>query len=200
MSELDDLVRNQRFQEIHDARRQVIEDERALNEALATGRVNDSDARRLFQRAVDAYVRELEYLLAPPDSDEVSDYWNNTKVGQIELPDGSEAVIDGLGPYLDLPEVLEVEVTRTDSERYYELDTTRRKTVEVQPPWSLLRSAFRTANAAVSELGLELDVDGDDSNRWEFREIEDVDDLNPEEWNDITLGNGTNGDAPEVSE
>lgn len=167
MSELDDLVRNQRFEEIHDARRQVIEDERALNEALATGRVDDSDARRLFQRAVDAYVRELEYLLAPPDSDDPSDYWNDTEVGRIELPNGQVAVVDGLGPYLDLPEVLEVEVTRTDNERYYKLGETRRETVEVQPPWSLLRSAFRTANAAVSDLGLELDLSDGEEAGWD---------------------------------
>jgi len=192
VSELDDLVRNQRFEEIHDARRQVIEDERSLNEALATGRVDDSQARRLFQRAVDAYVRELEYLLNPPDSDDPSEYWDDTEIGRIPLPDGREAVVEGLGPYLDLDEEIEVQVASAERDHYYEVPQQATRTVTVQPPWSLLRSAFRTANAAVSELGLELDVDGDDNDRWKFREIEDVDDLNPEEWNDITLGNGTN--------
>jgi len=193
VSELDDLVRNQRFEEIHDARRQVIEDERSLNEALATGRVDDSQARRLFQRAVDAYVRELEYLLNPPGDDEPSDYWDTEEIGRIPLPDGRQAVVNGLGGYLDLDEEIEVQVASTESERYYHVAQQRTETRTVQPPWSLLRSAFRTANAAVSELGLELDVDSDDSDRWDFRKIEDVDDLNPEEWNDITLGNGTNG-------
>ena len=36
MSELDDLVRNRRFDEIHEARRQVIDDERSINEAMTS--------------------------------------------------------------------------------------------------------------------------------------------------------------------
>lgn len=193
MSELDDLVRNQRFEEIHEARRQVIEDERSINEALATGRVADSDARRLFQRAVNAYVRELEYLLNPPDSDETNDYWDSTEIGRIELPNGKVLVVTGLGEYLDLPEEIPVSVSTTTRDHYYELGDSETETVTVQPPWAVLRSAFRTANAAVSDLGLELDVDGDDSDRWEFREIKDINELNPEEWGDLTLGNGSNG-------
>ena len=199
MSELDDLVRNQRFEEIHDARRQVIEDERALNEALATGRVTDSDARRLYQRAVDAYVRELEYLLNPPDSDESNDYWVSTEIGQIPLPNGKVSVVNGLGAYLDLPEELAVEVEQTQREHYYQLGDRQSETVTVQPGWRLLRSAFRTANAAVSELGLELDIEEEGGDRWEFRKIEDVDDIDPDEWNDITLNTPSNG-AAEVSE
>lgn len=166
MSELDDLVRNQRFEEIHDARRQVIEDERSLNEALATGRVTDSQARRLFQRAVDAYVRELEYLLNPPNSDDPSDYWDTTEIGRIPLPDGREAVVKGLGSYLDLEEQIQVEVPRTEREHYYEVPQQRTETATVQPPWQLLRSAFRTANAAVSELGLELDLSEGEEAGW----------------------------------
>ena len=166
MSELDDLVRNQRFEEIHDARRQVIEDERSLNEALATGRVTDSDARRLFQRAVDAYVRELEYLLHPPDDDEPSKYWDSKEIGRMELPNGKVAVIEGLGDYLDLSEEISVEVTRTEREHYYQLGDCEIDTVTVQPTWRLLRGAFRTANAAVSALGLELDLGDPEGAEW----------------------------------
>lgn len=161
MSELDDLVRNRRFDEIHEARRQVVDDERAIHEAMATGRVGDRQARRLYQRAVDAYVRELEYLLNPPDDDEENEYWHSVEIGRIDLPNGKTRVVEGLGEYLDLPEELAVDVGTVERDYYYQLGKTGSKTVAVQPPWQLLRSAFRTANAAASSLGLEIEVGGE---------------------------------------
>jgi hypothetical protein len=190
MSELDDLVRQRRFDEIHEARRQVIEDERSINEALATGRVDDGRARRLFQRAVDAYVRELEYLLNPPDSDEENEYWHTAEIGEIQKPDGTVREVSGLGEYLDLPEQLVVQIRETQRDHYYQVGQHQTRNVGVQPPWSVLRSAFRTANAAITDLGLELDVDDSSGDVWEFREINDVDDLDPEDWGDLSLGNG----------
>jgi hypothetical protein len=167
VSELDDLVRTERFKEIHEARQQVIHDERALNEALAVGRIDDSQARRLFQRAVDAYVRELEYLLNPPDSDEDTEYWHEVEVGRLPLPNGQVAVVNGLGSYLDLDEDIQVEVARAEREHYYEVPEQRTETITVQPPWKLLRGAFRTANAAVSHLGLELDLGDPEGAEWD---------------------------------
>jgi len=193
MSELDELVRTRRFDEIHDARAQVIDDERSINEALAMGRVDDGRARRLFQRAVDAYVRELEFLLNPTDDDEKNEYWHDSEIGTIDLPNGKVVRVEGLGQYLDLPEDLSVQVQDVDQDHYYDLGTASQRTVSVQPGWKLLRSAFRTANAAVSDLGLELDIEDGGSNVWEFRKIEDVDDINPEEWNDLSVFD--NGDA-----
>jgi len=196
VSELDDLVRTQRFEEIHEARRQVIEDERSINEARATGRVDDGRARRLFQRAVDSYVRELEYLLNPPDSDDENEYWHTEEIGRIDLPNGTVRVVEGLGAFLDLPEQIPVQVTDLQRDHYYELGEAEPKTVTVQPGWRLLRSAFRTANAAVAELGLELDIDDSGSDVWEFREINDVDDINPEEWDNLSVtDNGDEVDA-----
>jgi hypothetical protein len=162
VSELDDLVRQRRFDEIHEARRQVIEDERSINEALATGRVDDGRARRLFQRAVDAYVRELEYLLNPPDSDEKNEYWHSTEIGRIPLQKDTERVVEGLGEYLDLPEEIAFQVGDVDRDHYYELGKSKSRTVAVQPGWRLLRSAFRTANAAATDLGMEIQISQED--------------------------------------
>lgn len=200
MSELDDLVRTRRFDEIHEARRQVIDDERAINEARATGRIDEGRAKRLFQRAVDAYVRELEYLLNPPDDDDENRWWHSEVIGQIDLPNGDAHVVHGLGEYLDLPEELAVEVSSFEREHYYELGDPATETVRVQPPWRLLQSAFRTANAAVTDLGLELDIDENDGGPWEFREIEDVDEIDPTEWNDLSVfdTNGESGESGEV--
>ena len=197
MSELDELVRKRRFDEIHDARRQVIDDERSLNEALATGRIDDSRARRLFQRAVDAYGRELEFLLNPPDADEQNRWWHEERIGDIDLPNGNVRLINGLGDYLDMPEEFAVTVSDVHRSHYYEIGAVTEQTLSVQPSWQLLRAAFRTANAAVSDLGMELNIEDAGDDRWQFRKIEDVDNINPEEWNNLSVfdnGNGVSGD------
>jgi len=199
VSELDDLVRNRRFDEIHEARRQVIDDERSINEALATGQIDDAQGRRLYQRAVDAYVRELEYLLNPPDSDEKNEYWHEAHIGKVRLPgDNDPVVVTGLGEYLNLPEEVPANVEQAVQERYDHLGNTTTVTLTVQPSWELLRRAFRIANAAVAELGLELDIDEDDDT-WSFREINNIDEINPEEWNDLSVFQNGNGSGEEVS-
>ena len=186
MSDLKELVTTERFREIHEARQQVIQDERSLNEALATGRIDDGRARRLFQRSVDTFVRELECLLDPPDGD-TSPYWDEETVGAVQLADGRVYEIVGLGEYLELDEEIVVEVETVSEGRYYEVGekTTQRRAV--QPPWKLLRGAFRTANTALTDLGMELTPDTGDDDKWGFREIKDVDDINPDEWNDLSV-------------
>lgn len=174
MTGLDELVRNRRFEEIHEARRQVIEDERSINEALATGKISDGRARRLFQRAVDAYVRELEYLLNSPDLDEQNLYWHSKHIGDIPLPGDRNRAVNGLGDYLDLPEELAVNVPDLERDHYYQLGQQTSRTVHVQPPWSVLRSAFRTANAATADLGMELDISDEDRTEITDQLLEEV--------------------------
>jgi hypothetical protein len=157
MSDLDELVTTERFREIHEARQQVIEDERTLNEALATGRIDDRRARRLFQRSVDTFVRELECLLNPPQ-DDPSAYWTEEPIGEIQLPDGRMVPIDGLGQYLGLDEQIVIEVKTETQGRYFEVAQEDTEERAVQPSWELLRGAFRVANAALTDLGMELDT------------------------------------------
>lgn len=195
MSDLSELVTTERFREIHEARQQVIEDERTLNEALATKRIDDRRARRLFQRSVDTFVRELECLLDPPDGD-ASDYWTDAEIGHIQLPNAEYATVEGLGEYLELDEEIVMTVEAIEEGGYHELAQTTVEERAVQPSWTLLRSAFRVANAALTDLGMELSPDTDDDDKWEFREIKDVDDINPEEWNDLSVFD--NGDGQVV--
>ena len=194
MSDLKELVTNQRFKEIHEARQQVIQDERSLNEALATRRIGDRRARRLFQRSVDTFVRELEWLLAPPDG-EPTKYWDEELVGQIELPDGRILEVVGLGHYLELDEEIVVPVNVKTKDRYYELEQEKPQERAVQPSWRLLRGAFRIANAALSDLGMELSPDTGGGDKWGFRKIKDIDDIDPEEWSDLSVGNNGSGRA-----
>jgi len=176
VSELDDLVRNRRFDEIHEARRQVIDDERSINEALATDQIGDDQARRLFQRAVDAYVRELEYLLNPPDDEETNKYWHDTDIGSIRRPgDNAPVVVSGLGEYLDLPEEVPVRVRTVTQGRYYQAPQETVQTVTVQPSWKLLQSAFRIANEAVADVGLEIEMSDEQRTEITTELVQEVD-------------------------
>lgn len=195
MSELKELVTTKRFDEIHEARQQVIQDERSLNEALATGRVDDRRARRLFQRSVDTFVRELECLLNPPDEDEPLEYWSDKDVGELRLSNGNVKQIEGLGQYLDLDEEIVIEVETIEEGRYFELGQPVVEQRAVQPSWRLLRGAFRVANAALTDLGMELSPDTEDDDKWSYREIKDVDDINPEDWNNLSVFDNTDGNG-----
>jgi hypothetical protein len=161
MSELDDLVRNRRFDEIHEARRQVNHDKRELDDAIAAGQLSDSLARRLYQRSVNRYVQELEPILNPPQAenepDKTSIYWTDVKIGTIQLPDGDAVTVEGLLEYLNLEEEIEVQIVSNSTGSYYDVPTTEVQTVAVQPPWRLLDSAFRTANSALADVGMEID-------------------------------------------
>ena len=180
MSDLQDLVTTERFREIHEARQQVIQDERTLNEALATGRIDDGRARRLFQRSVDTFVRELEWLLNATEQDgDSSEYWHEKSIGQIQLPNGRIYNVVGLGEYLDLDEELVVEVAVNEQDRYYELPKKEPDSRAVQPPWELLRSAFRVANAALTDLGMELDTGEEQDAEYDYSDLLD-DEVDPE--------------------
>jgi hypothetical protein len=161
MSDLNELVTTERFREIHEARQQVIEDERTLNEALATKRIDDRRARRLFQRSVDTFVRELECLLDPP-GEEPSEYWTDEEIGYLQRPDGEYVAIEGLGEYLALDEEIVMTVETVEEGSYSELPSKKPQERAVQPSWGLLRSAFRVGNAALTDLGMELDAGDED--------------------------------------
>jgi hypothetical protein len=154
-------VRNRRFDEIHEARRQVNHDKRELDDAIAAGQLSDSLARRLYQRSVNRYVQELEPILNPPqkedDPDKSSIYWTDVKIGTVHLADGDELTVEGLLEYLNLDEEIEVEIVANTQARYYEVPNAELQTLAVQPPWRLLDSAFRTANSALADVGMEID-------------------------------------------
>lgn len=161
MSELDDLVRQRRFEEIHDARQQVIDDRRKLDDAVASGRASDEVARKLYQRAVNRYVHELETLLNPPgqDAKDQNVYWVKVKIGEIHLPNGKTRTVNGLLEYLTLDEEITTEIRVRKDNRYFSVAETEVREVTVQPSWELIESAFRTANAALADIGMELKPD-----------------------------------------
>jgi len=159
VSELENLVRQRRFDEIWRSREQVDEDRRNLDDAVASGRVDDSLARRLYQRSVDRYVKKVETLLNPPgvDEEDRNAYWHTVEIGRLDLPNGNTKHVEGLLGYLSLDEEITVQVQVAEREHYYDLGQARVVERSVQPSWSLLDSAVRTANAALADMGMEID-------------------------------------------
>jgi len=197
MSDLDELVTTERVRSVFEAREQVKEDERTLREAVEMRRVNYARARRLWKGTIDAYIHELEGLLNPPD-DEPSEYWTDESIGSIRNPQGDNIEVRGLADFLALDSQITFTVQEMEAGRYFEIATPTKKQVTVQPSWKLLVSAFHTADAARTDLGLELSPADDDSGKWEFREIEDIEDINPDEWNDLSIfdnAHANGGDA-----
>jgi len=167
VSEIDDLVRERRFEEIAEARQQVREYQKSIREARAVGRIGEAESRRLLQNAVDDYVREFRNLLDPPGDDETSEFWDSKTVGIIDLPNGERAAIEGLQEYLALPEQISVEVTETVRENYHSLPEQQTRTVSVQPGRQLILGAFEMADRARADLGLELDLSDGESAGWD---------------------------------
>jgi len=174
VSELDDLVRDRRFDDISQARQQVYDDKRQLDDALASGRVDDGTARMLYQRSITRYVQQLETLLNPPrdpddDEKERNPYWFDHTIGAIKLPDGTAMEVNGLLGFLELDEVIRVRVETQHEGRYFEAAETQTEVRAVQPSWRVLDSAVRTAHAAGADLGLEINPSSESSDLYDVR-------------------------------
>jgi len=173
VSDLDDLVRQKRYEDIHQARRQVRDDNRSIAEAVEIGQISREQGNRLLKQSVDSYLRELQTLLNPPQDDEgkgdgggeggdedddTNKYWHEKRIGTIDLPNGKRAVVDGLSAFLKMDNPIEVTVQSVDSDHYYEMGSVHEKQVAVHVPRSLSLSAYDLANEALAELGLELNI------------------------------------------
>lgn len=165
MSDLDDLVRQKRYEDIHQARRQVRDDNRSIAEAVETGQITSEQGNRLLKESVDSYLRELQTLLNPPQDDEddseddnTNEYWHDKRIGTVDLPNGKRAVVDGLSAFLKMDNPIKVTVQSVDSNHYYEMGSVQEKQVAVHVPRSLSLSAYDLANEALAGLGLELNI------------------------------------------
>lgn len=165
MSELDDLVRQKRYEDIHRARRQVRDDNRSIAEAVEVGQITSEQGNRLLKQSVDSYLRELQTLLDPPpdggdegDDGDTNEYWHDRQIGTIDLPNGKRAVVEGLSAFLEMDNPIKVTVQSLDSDHYYEIGSVQEKQVAVHVPRSLSLSAYDLANEALASLGLELNI------------------------------------------
>jgi hypothetical protein len=159
---LEDLVQQRRVEEIYSTRSNILDLEREIATAVANPRVavSDNSIREAYQLLVQQYVRVVEPVLNPPDRQWMSDYWVDVTIGKYQRPDGSWRVVQGLAQYLDLgtAEPIEVEHQQPATEDEVAGAQTRTRIEYDRPPKQVSEAAFRAANVALTNLGLEIDV------------------------------------------
>lgn len=175
MTDLNDLVKSKRFEEIHDSRMRVLQQERKAADGLLEGEIDQLTANMVIRRAVENYIYEVENLVKPPSkktnlSDK--DYWNDVELGEFELPDGQSVKFEGLKSVLEAPNPFVVQTTER-RERPLRGETKETVTHRVQIPRSILMNAYRQVNTFLAEIGMEIDPTDDQTETWHFREITD---------------------------
>lgn len=152
---LEDLVRQQRIEEIYRLKMSIEQLEEEIARGIATNRIS-GDPRTAYLLMVKSYVRALEPVLAPADGT-VSPHWSTTVLGQYERPDGSSKRVVGLGEFVTLEAEDTVTWTTTERPRRNARPQELKKRATVRPPRRIAENAFRAANAGLRSKGLDID-------------------------------------------
>lgn len=159
-ADLEDLIRTKRIEEIYSLKKSVQALEEDIARGIATKKVR-GDPSKAYLLLVQSYVRSLETLLLNKPR------WSESEIGRYELPDGSTQRVVGLDGFLDLELTQRVEWTVEEAPRSSATGTADRnrladeqtKAVIVQPPRRIAENAFRVANAALKDAGVEIDAE-----------------------------------------
>lgn len=151
-----DTVEIERFREIMEMKKRVTEVRDEIEIARANGRIREGAAIGLFHRKVRDYVISVETVLNPADGD-VSEYWEDKRIGDFTLPDDTHKDIVGLSEFLDLKTIFEIEVETEQQRSYRHKRETVTRTQRVRPPERLVERAFRVTNQALDDAGFDLD-------------------------------------------
>jgi len=201
----------------HQRRQQRLEEarEHALNIRMDArgqaieGAITHTDQLAYYRGAVEGYVIEAIGIL---DRDEVElskDYLEQVHLGTVrfeppaelveigkenieqlapgaEIPTPSERDVFGLRSLLEAPSPLLEEFAVVLLRNGNTEEITR--TVPVEIPQHVLDRAIEVTDKALAEAGVGVELSESSSNVWEFREINDVDDVNPDTWDELRLG------------
>jgi hypothetical protein len=171
----DDLAQDHRLNEILKTRRRVLEHRTQLRHAIHRGELHEIHAATEYRDVLESYLIDLEPVFIDSDKAHV---WHREHIGTWTLkipgdkPTGPafrgqgtesmarEASVHGLSDILAMPNPITITQempTRngTDTEEH-----------EFQIPFELLDRAFRTANRALNDWGLELQLEPDDGDEW----------------------------------
>lgn len=188
-----ELNQTRRIKEIRDARNQVPEVERQIEQAMLAGQLDEKTGNHVLRRAVEHFIFELEPILKHSDNqlqywggfvtedgeqvvqkgekwvyadDEEKSapddpIWTGPHLGTMGLPNGGQHPFYGLADIVDAPNPMVVEWEAEVEDEYEGEDTETQREV-VQIPREVLMTAYRTANAFLFDIGLDLDVEDDD--------------------------------------
>lgn len=163
---LEDLIRQRRIDEIYALKQSIQQLEEDIARGIATNKLA-GDSRTAYLLLVKSYVRSLETILAP-DDESASKHWTTTVIGRYELPNGTIRHVVGLQEFLELELKETVSWTETESPHRNALAQEQEKSKTVRPPRRIAETAFRAANIALRDKGVEIDtedntVDHDDA-------------------------------------
>lgn len=154
--DISDTVESERFREIMESKKRVIEVRDEIEIARANGNIRQGAAMGLFHRKVRDYVMAVETVLNPANGTR-SQYWEDEPIGDFSLPDDRHIEVVGLSEFLDLETVFQIEVETEQQQSYRHKRETVTQTRRVRPPERLVERAFRVTNKALDDAGFDLD-------------------------------------------
>lgn len=149
---LEDLIRQKRVDEIYSLKRSVQKLEEDIARGIAQNRIR-GDPNKAYQLMVQNYVRSLETVL------EDSQHWSNTQLGSYQLPDGGTRYVYGLEGFLELDLNERVTWEETEPAHRNAVPEPQTKSSVVHPPRRITESAFRAANVALRDAGVEIETE-----------------------------------------
>jgi len=176
----DGQAQDYRLTEILKTRRQVLEHRTQLSHALHRGEITQYQAETEYRDILESYLIDLEPIFRESDK---SDVWEHEPIDSwtmtVETEDNrvtgprfdSQAqktytgTVEGLRDVLELPNPITIETTESASSLSGPPETTAHR---YQIPFDVLDKAFRTANRALNDWGLELQLAADDTDEWEI--------------------------------
>lgn len=176
----DGQAQDHRLTEVLKTRRKVLEHRTQLRHALHRNEITQYQAETEYRDILESYLIDLEPIFLGSDK---SDVWERERIDSwtmtIETGDNRTpapgfdrtgkqthgAVANGLSDILELPNPLQVRGQQpTDSLTKPPEPVTH----EFQIPFDVLDKAFRMANRALNDWGLELQLEPNDSDEWEI--------------------------------
>lgn len=177
--EIEDYTERRRVEAILDAQERVGSTHDKVYGHVLDGKLTRSEATAYYRRVVQHYITLVEPLMKRYD-ETGADYWHHKQIGAITIPppddlaqleeDREVVVLDslpeerfypvvGLEQVLELPEAVEEEFSVRV--RYPHTGAETKTATAVQPiPEQLLRKAFRLTNEFLSDVDLEVDLQG----------------------------------------
>jgi hypothetical protein len=160
---LEQLVQKTRWDQVTAARERVVERFEIIDEMQfgSKTRLTRDECALLTQRATQLFVREVETIINPTNSEPTA-WWDNKTIGTFEIPTGEQVHIIGLSDYLDLDEQLTYVTHETHKPHGGALPQRRQVERAMTPPVGIHREAFSATDRALAEKGIRLEPDDPD--------------------------------------
>lgn len=164
-----DLNKHRRLNAIHDARQQVVDARRKVDEALHHGEISQLTANTIIRRELENYIHEVEWLMN--DAETTQDYEGGVQLGSMVFPDGNTFSFVGLQSILEVADPIQHSWTEPHEDDW-DGETIEEYEATMQIPRDVLMNAYRAVNGFLFEFGLDLSLDEGGLAAFGFDEVE----------------------------